>query len=90
MKTLQIGTLLGFCLVGLMLTTGLAYDCPALVQECNTLVSRLEKRDNADQAKVAQAKAMCAEAQKLHEGSQHADSVIKAGEAIALAGQAAK
>jgi hypothetical protein len=90
MKKLHTGALLGFCLVGLTVSMVLAFDCPALVQECNTLVSRLEKRDNADQSKVAQAKAMCAEAQKLHEGNQHADSVIKAGEAITLAGQAVK
>ncbi len=67
-----------------------AWDCPALVKECQALVAKTEKREGVDAGKLAQAKQGCADALKLHEGGKHKAAVIKAGEAISMAGEAAK
>lgn len=67
-----------------------AWHCPALVKECQALVAKTEKREGVDAGKVAQAKKGCDEALKLHEGGKHKAAVIKAGEAISMAGKAAK
>jgi hypothetical protein len=68
----------------------MAYHCPKLVAECQALVGKMEKRAGSDMAKVSEAKKGCEEAQKLHEQGDHKASVIKAGDSISLAGQAAK
>ena len=67
-----------------------AFHCPLLAKECQTLVTKMEKRDDIDRMKVAKAKQNCEDALRLHEGGKHRASVIKAGEAISLAGQAVK
>ncbi len=67
-----------------------AWHCPVLVKECQALVAKTEKREGVDAGKLAQAKKGCEEALKLHEGGKHKASVVKAGEAIAMAGKAAK
>ena len=76
--------------LGLGATSVMAYHCPKLVAECRAVVSKIEKRAGSDMAMVAQAKQGCEEAQKLHEQGDHKASVIKAGESIALAGEAAQ
>lgn len=85
---------LGVLGAGLVLGLGAApvqaFHCPKLVQECQALVAKMEQRDGADMSKVAQAKQGCADAQALHEQGNHKASVIKAGESISLAGEAAK
>ncbi len=90
MKKLVVGTLAVAFVLGLQVSSVLAYRCPVLAKDCEAVVGKLQKRENTDKGKLATAMKMCAEALQLHEGKQHADSVIKAGEAIALAGQAAK
>jgi hypothetical protein len=71
-------------------TSVLAYHCPKLVAECRAVVGKVEKRAGSDMGKVAEAKQGCEDALKLHEQGDHKASVIKAGEAISLAGEAAK
>jgi hypothetical protein len=84
-------SVLAFGLVlGLGSTSVLAYDCPNLVTACQALVGKMEKRAGSDMAKVAEAKKGCEQAQKLHAQGDHKGSVVKAGDSIALAGQAAK
>ncbi len=90
MKKLVVGTLVVVFMLGLHVSSVLAYRCPVLVKDCEAVVAKLQKRANTDEGKLATAMKMCAEALQLHEGKQHADSVIKVGQAIALAGQAAK
>lgn len=67
-----------------------AAHCPALVKECRTLVEKLEKKGKSDAMTLAKAKQGCEDAQKLHESGKHKDSVIKAGQAITLAGESVK
>lgn len=67
-----------------------AAHCPLLVKECRALVGKLEKKGKSDAMTLAKAKQGCEDAQKLHEAGKHKDSVIKAGEAISLAGQSLK
>lgn len=90
MNKRMLGTLATGLLLGLGASSVSAFQCPALVQQCQTLVGKMEKRAGADMAKVAQAKQGCEEALRLHERGDHKGSVIKAGEAISLAGEAAK
>ena len=71
-------------------TAALAFDCPNLVAECQAVVAKAEKRTGTDMAKLAQAKQGCEDALTLHEQGKHRDAVIKAGESIALAGEATK
>jgi hypothetical protein len=83
--------IVGFVLIlGLNAPVAIAYHCPKLVKECRALVAKMEKRKGGDQAKVAEAKAGCEEALRLHEAGKHKESVIKAGEAITAAGQSVK
>lgn len=60
------------------------------MEECRATAAKAEKRAGTDMAKVAEAKQGCEDALKMHEQDQHKASVIKAGEAISLAGEAAK
>ncbi len=90
MKRLLVG-ILGFVVIlGLNAPGVLAYHCPKLVAECQALVAKVEKREGTDKAKIAEAKAGCEEALKLHEAGKHKESVIEVGEAIQEAGEAAK
>lgn len=76
--------------MGVFATPAQAWDCPVLVKECQALVAKTEKRQGVDAGKLAQAKKGCDDALKLHEGGKHKASVVKAGEAITMAGKAAK
>lgn len=67
-----------------------AAHCPLLVKECRALVGKLEKKGKSDGMTLAKAKQGCEDAQKLHEAGKHKDSVIKAGQAITLAGESLK
>ncbi len=69
---------------------GHAAHCPLLVKECRTLVEKLEKKGKSDGMTLTKAKQGCEDAQKLHEAGKHKDSVIKAGQAITLAGESLK
>ncbi len=90
MKKYVLSVLASGLVLGLGTTSVMAYHCPKLVAECRALVGKMEKRAGSDMAKVAQAKKGCEEAQKLHEQGDHKGSVVKAGDSISLAGQAAK
>jgi len=71
-------------IVALALLAGpaLANQCPLLIKQLNDAVSKMK----ADDSKVAQAKPLIAEAQKLHDSGQHAQSVAKADEAAKVLG----
>ena len=60
----------------------MAGQCPLLIKQLNAAVEKMM----ADDAKVKEAKAMIADAQKLHEGGKHADSVKKCDDAAKLLG----
>ncbi len=90
MKKGILGVLAAVLIVGSTTPAALAYHCPLLVKECKALVAKLEKKPQSDKKLVAQAKQGCEEALQLHETGNHADAVIAAGEAIALAGKSMK
>lgn len=70
--------------VALALTGGpaLAGSCPTLIKAGRDAAAKMK----ADDPKVKQANAKLDEAQKLHDGGKHADSVKTANEALALLG----
>ncbi|MCZ6874232.1 MAG: hypothetical protein O7G88_12015 [bacterium] len=90
MRRLTVIALACALMLGLSAASALAYHCPLLVKECNALASKMEKKPNADKKLVAEAKQGCADALQLHSTGKHADAVIKAGEAISMAGKSAK
>ena len=90
MKKYVLSVLTSGLILGLGPTSVMAYDCPNLVTRCQALVGKMEKRAGIDMAKITEAKKGCEEAQKLHEQGDHKGSVVKAGDSISLAGQAAK
>lgn len=85
MKSYAVGLVASGLVIGLG-----AFGAPAHAWDCPALVAKTEKREGVDAGKVAQAKQGCADALKLHEGGKHKASVIKAGKAISMAGEAAK
>ena len=60
----------------------MASQCPLLIKQLNEAVGKMK----ADDAMVKKAKPMIAEAQKLHYGGKHADSVKKCEEAAKVLG----
>ena len=79
MKKLAVFTLVAT----LILAVGVpayAFKCPSLIKQANDQMSKMDQ--NSD--KVKQAKALVAEADSLHKAGNHADSVKKAEEALAL------
>ena len=60
----------------------LASNCPVLIKQGKEAAAKM----NADDPKVKEANVKLAEAQKLHDGGKHADSVKTANEALALLG----
>ena len=60
----------------------LASNCPVLIKQGKEAAAKMK----ADDPKVKDANAKLAEAQKLHDGGKHADSVKTATEALALLG----
>ena len=88
MKNYAMAVLAAGLVLGVNVAPVQAFDCPNLVKRCNALATKMEKRGNTDKAKVAKATQGCKDAQSLHEQGKHKASVIKAGEAISLAGEA--
>jgi hypothetical protein len=71
------------------MVTGLAFSGVALASNCPVLIKQGKDAAatmKADDPKVKAANAKLAEAQKLHDGGKHADSVKTANEALALLG----
>ena len=66
----------------LLAGSAMASQCPLLIKQLNDAVGKMK----ADNAMVAKAKPMIAEAQKLHDGGKHADAVKKAEEAAKTLG----
>ena len=58
-----------------------ASECPLLIKQVNEGIAKM-----SDQKKAEEAKKLVAEAQKLHDGGKHADSVKKAEEAAKVIG----
>ncbi len=90
MKKYALALFAGTVVAGLGATPVQAFQCPALVEQCNTLVAKMEKRANVDKARVARAKAGCERSLSLHKAGKHNASVMEVGKAIAEAGAAAK
>ncbi len=78
MKVLVIAVALLAFLAG----PAMANQCPLLIKQLNDAVAKMK----ADDPKVVQAKGKIAEAQKLHDGGKHADSVSTAEEAAKILG----
>ncbi len=57
-----------------------AFKCPSLIKQANEQMANMDPTSE----KVKQAKALVEEADKLHKAGNHADSVKKAEEALAL------
>lgn len=57
-----------------------AFKCPSLIKQANEQMVKMDPTSD----KVKQAKALVEEADKLHKAGNHADSVKKAEEALAL------
>ena len=71
------------------MVTGLAFSGVALASSCPVLIKQgkdAAAKMKADDPKVKEANAKLAEAQKLHDGGKHADSVKMANEALTLLG----
>ena len=68
----------GFAFTGV----AVASNCPVLIKQGKEAAAKMK----ADDPKVKEANAKLAEAQKLHDGGKHADSVKTATEALALLG----
>ena len=60
----------------------MAGQCPLLIKQLNEAAGKMK----ADDAMVKKAKPLIAEAQKLHDGGKHADSIKKCDEAAKLLG----
>lgn len=72
--------------LGLTTNSALAFQCPSLIKQANEAMAKMK----ADDPKLKQAKDLVAEAQRLHDSGQHAESVKKANEALALLGARAE
>ncbi len=68
--------------LALLAGPAMANQCPLLIKQLNDAVAKMK----ADDPKVKQGKELIAEAQKLHEGGTHADSIAKADEAAKVLG----
>ena len=88
MKNYAMAVLAAGLVLGVNVAPVQAFDCPNLVKRCNALVAKMEKRGDTDKAKVAKATQGCKDVQRHHEQGEHKAAVIKAGEAIWLAGEA--
>ena len=71
-------------IVGFAFITGIAMasTCPVLIKQGKDAAAKMKM----DDPKVKEATAKLTEAQKLHDGGKHADSVKTATEALALLG----
>jgi len=67
----------------LVLTVGApayAFKCPSLIRQANEQMAKMD----ANSDKVKQAKTLVEEADKLHKAGNHAESVKRAEEALAM------
>jgi hypothetical protein len=78
MKALVIAV----AVLALLAGPAMANTCPLLIKQLNEAIGKMKM----DDAKTKEGKALIAEAQKLHDGGKHADSVKKAEEAAKLLG----
>ena len=69
-------------LLTLLAGPAMAGQCPLLIKQLNEAAGKMK----ADDAMVKKAKPLIAEAQKLHDGGKHADSIKKCDEAAKLLG----
>lgn len=90
MKRYIMGSLAGAYILGLTASPVHAFHCPVLVKECRALVAKAEQRADTNKKKLAKASQGCEEALRLHKAGKHKASIIKAGQAITLAGKATK
>jgi hypothetical protein len=92
MKKCLLGGLAGALVLAVNMVSAPAYafHCPILVKECLATVESIAKRPGSDQKMLAEAKQGCDDALKLHQAGNHKASVEKVGEAITMAGKAAK
>ena len=81
MKTLLAMTALAVALIGAA-APALASNCPVVIKQGRDAAAKL----NASDPKVKQALAKLDEAQKLHDGGKHSDSLKSANEALDLLG----
>ena len=68
--------------LALVASPAMAGQCPLLIKQLNEAAGKMMAGD----AKVKQGKELIAEAQKLHDGGKHADSVKKCDEAAKVLG----
>ena len=68
--------------LSLVASPAMAGQCPLLIKQLNESVGKMK----ADDPKVAKAKGIIAEAQKLHDAGKHADTIKQAEEAAKVLG----
>ncbi len=66
--------------LGLLVSPAWAFECPSLIQEANEAMAKLR----GNEARVAKAKALVAEAEGLHNTGDHDTAIEKANAALAL------
>lgn len=82
MKRLMTGMGIFGIALALIASPALAFRCPTLIKQADDAMAAMR----ADDTKLKEAKKLTAEAQRLHDGGRHAESVKKAEEALALLG----
>ncbi len=75
---LGIGSL-GLAL-GPLVSPAWAFECPSLIQEANEAMAKIK----GDEPRLAKAKALVAEAERLHNTGEHDVATEKANAALAL------
>ncbi len=68
-----------------------AFQCPVMVKENKALIEKAQKTSLSTTAKdkIAEARKLTDEAQKLHEGGDHTQAMIKAYQAATLLAETA-
>jgi hypothetical protein len=76
------GLVIAIVALALFASPAIAGQCPLLIKQLNEATEKMK----ADDPKVKQGKTLIAEAQTLHDGGKHADSVKKCDEAAKVLG----
>jgi hypothetical protein len=84
----RIGVLTAIGVMAFSLGPAMAFDCPNMHKAVMAYYDKTAKVTGADQAKLAQAKAMLDEAMKKHEAGNHRGSMDEMAEAMKLTTQA--
>jgi hypothetical protein len=85
MKTpMRSGILVGLGLLGLSVTSALAFDCPNTNKAVLLYYEKTTKAPGVDQAKLTQAKTMIDEAMKKHEAGNHKGAMDEMAQAMML------